>query len=161
LSRMMERGDDAEARLMHAALVLQRAFHFQRVVLCVKDTATNVYRTRMVAGKPPDTSEATFSFKEHAAHDLFNAAVAQGADIYIRDVAEAKLQVNLPTWYKLVCSDAKSFLLLSVSGAGGATAFFYADHARTNVAGLTEEEIQLVRTLKQLTWIALRQESAR
>ena len=158
LLRMLERGDAVEARLTHAARVLQRAYEFQRVVLCLKDAATGVYRARVLVGKAPETAEAAFGFKELAAHDLFNAAVAQGADIYIRDVADAKLQQNLPLWFKLTCADAKSFLLLSMASADGTLGFFYADHARANMPGLTHEEVEIVKTLKQLTWVAVRQE---
>jgi HDOD domain len=158
LLRMLERGDAVEARLTHAARVLQRAYEFQRVILCLKDAATGVYRARVLVGKAPETAEAAFGFKELGAHDLFNAAVAQGADIYIRDVADAKLQQNLPLWFKLTCPDAKSFLLLSIASADGTLGFFYADHARANRPGLTHEEVEIVKTLKQLTWVAVRQE---
>ena len=157
LSRMFERGEPPEARLNHAANVLQRAYHFQRVILCLKDAATGVFRAHIVSGKAPDTTAAQFGFKEMATHDLFNAAVLQSADIYIRDATEAKLQQNLPPWFKLTCPDAKSFLLLSISGAGGTVGFFYADHADRNMPGLTGEEVQLVKTLKQLAWVAVHQ----
>jgi GAF domain-containing protein len=157
LSRMFERGDAPEARLTHAANVLQRAYHFQRVILCLKDPATGVFRAQIVSGKAPDTTAAQFGFKEMAAHDLFNAAVLQNADIYIRDATDAKLQQNLPSWFKLTCPDAKSFLLLSISGAAGTVGFFYADHADKNVPGLTGEEVHLVKTLKQLAWLAVHQ----
>jgi len=157
LSRMFERGEPPESRLSHAANVLQRAYHFQRVILCLKDPATGVFRAQMVSGKAPDTTAAQFGFKEMATHDLFNAAVLQSADIYIRDATEPKLQQNLPPWFKLTCPDAKCFLLLSISGAGGTVGFFYADHADKNVPGLTGEEVQLVKTLKQLAWVAVHQ----
>lgn len=160
LLRMLERGDPVEARLTHATRVLQRAYEFQRVVLCLKDAATGVYRARVVVGKAPETAEAAFGFKELAAHDLFNAAVAQRADIYIRDVVDAKLQQNLPLWFRLTCPDAKSFLLLSIASADGTLGFFYADHARANTPGLTLEEVGIVKTLKQLTWVAVRQEQS-
>jgi GAF domain-containing protein len=48
-------------------------------------------------------------------------------------------------------------LLLSISGAGGTVGFFYADNADKNVPGLTGEEVQLVKTLKQLAWVAVHQ----
>jgi HD-like signal output (HDOD) protein len=156
LSRMFERGEPPKARLRHAANVLQRAYHFQRVILCLKDAA-GVFRAQIVSGKAPDTRAAQFGFKEMAVHDLFNAAVLQSADIYIRDATEAKLQQNLPEWFKLTCPDARSFLLLSISGAGGTVGFFYADHADKNVPGLTGEEAQLVKTLKLLAWVAVHQ----
>jgi GAF domain-containing protein len=157
---MLERGDPVEARLTHAARVLQRAYEFQRVILCLKDAATGAYRARVLVGKAPETAQAAFGFKELGAHDLFNAAVAQRADIYIRDVADAKLQQNLPLWFKLTCPDAKSFLLLSIASADGTLGFFYADHARANPPGLTHEEVDIVKTLKQLTWVAVRQEQS-
>lgn len=158
LARMLERGDAPEGRLKHATDVLQRAYGFQRVILCLRDPATGVFRIRIVSGRMPDTTETVFGLREIGHHDLFNAAVLQGADIYIRDATDAKLQPNLPSWFKLTCPDAKSFLLLSIGDDGGPLGFFYADHARTNVPGLTGEEVKLIKFLKQHTWVAVRQE---
>jgi hypothetical protein len=160
LSRMLEQGASAQLRLQHAADVLQRAFDFQRVVLCVKHPASAVFAIRLAAGKMPHTTQAQLELA-HAGHqDLFQVATARQADIYIRDATDPKLQASLPQWFKSAFPDAKSFLLLPVGDSDGSVGFFYADHGRANVQGLTGEEMRLLKTLKQAIRSAVRQEQA-
>jgi HD-like signal output (HDOD) protein len=161
LSRMIERDEPLVAALDHAVGVLHRAFEFQRVVLCAKDAATQVYSIRSTAGRLPRIAEHAFGFKEEmVSHDLLNAVVLQGADIYIRDATDPRVQKSLPAWFKAVCADARSFLLLPLATAGESVGFLYADHARSNVQRLTHEEVQLIKTLKQQVSVALRQEQS-
>jgi HD-like signal output (HDOD) protein len=157
LARMHERDEPADARLKHATEVLQRAFGFQRVVLCLKRPVSRMYSVRFVAGKPPRTDEVHFGFVEMTGHDLFNAAVLQNADVYIRDATDARLQKNLPAWFHRTCADAKSFLLLPLGGDSGCAGFFYADHREANQSALTREEVDLVKGLKRQAWIAAHQ----
>lgn len=154
LSRMLERDEPAEARLAHATQVLQRAFDFQRVVLCLKRPTGGAYSVRFTAGKAPRTDEVHFGFVEMNRHDLFNAAVLQKADVYIRDATDTRLQKSLPEWFHRTCPDAKSFLLLPLSGDDACVGFFYADHREPNVSALTREEVDLIKSLKRQAWIA-------
>ena len=158
LARMLERNEPPAARLKHATEVLQRAFDFQRVVLCLKHPGSGAYSLRFVAGRPPRTDEVHFGFVEMGSHDLFNAAVLQNADVYIRDATDARLQKNLPGWLQRTCPDAKSFLLLPLGGEGGCVGFFYADNREANGSALTREEIDLIKGLKRQAWIAAHQE---
>ena len=160
LSRMIERHEPPVAALHHAVGVLHRAFQFQRVVLCAKDAETQVYSIRSTSGRLPLIAEHAFGFKEMASHDLFNAAVLQGADIYIRDATDPRVHKSLPAWFKAVCADARSFLLLPLATGGGSLGFLYADHARSNVQRMACDEVQLIKTLKQQVSIALRQEQS-
>jgi HD-like signal output (HDOD) protein len=156
LSRMIEREEPPARLLRHALDVLLRAFQFQRVVLCAKDDATRRYAVRAAVGRAPIETGAVFGFQEMASHDLFNAALLQHADVYIRDAADPTVQKSLPEWFKSACADARSFLLLPLGGASGTIGFLYADYGRSNVQRLTHEEVQLVKTLKQQVSIALR-----
>ena len=98
--------------------------------------------------------EVHFGFIEMIGHDLFNAAVLQNADVYIRDATDARLQKSLPAWFHRTCPDAKSFLLLPLGGEGGCVGFFYADHREANVSALTREEVDLIKGLKRQAWVA-------
>ena len=160
LSRMIERDEPPASTIEHAVGVLQRAFQFQRVLLCAKEVSTQVYSVRALSGRMHAAAKHAFGFREMAGHDLFNAAVLQDADVYIRDASDARLQKSLPAWFKSACPDAQSFLLLPLAAGAGPVGFLYADYGRSNVQRLTQEEVQLVKTLKQQVTIALHRDRA-
>ncbi len=158
LERMIEREAPQEAVFNHAAEVLHRAFNFQRVVVCLKDPTTSIYRMRLCVGHPPEFGGSKFAFKEMGAHDLVNAAVVQHADVYIRDAGDPALQENLPGWLRESCPEAQSFLLLPLHRGDASIGLIYADHRDTHLTRFTHEEVQLIKTLKHRTAIAAQNE---
>ena len=154
LRRMIERESAPEAMLKYAAEVLYLAYDFQRVLVCLKHPSSGVYGVHTVVGKALRSAEASFGFKEMGAHDVFNIAVLQNADVYIRDTGDPRLLKNLPDWLKTSCPNARSFLLLPIANETKSIGFFYADHHEPHVARFTQEEVQLLKTLKQQAWIA-------
>jgi len=157
LGRMLERHQSPEAICTHGLQVLRRAFDFQRVVLCETDSEASRHRIGQLAGKALHASAEQFAFIAPNANDLFSAALAKCADVYIREAADERVQKSLPAWHRAACPDARSFLLLPLSTNSSIIGFIYADYAQSNVRRLTTEEVGLVKTLKMQIAIALRQ----
>jgi HD-like signal output (HDOD) protein len=157
LSRMLERHQSPEAICTHGLQVLRRAFEFQRVVLCETDSAAREYRIGNLAGKALHAPQEQFALVVFNGNDLFTAALAKNADVYIREATDERLQKSLPIWHRATCPDARSFLLLPLSANGTPIGFIYADYAQSNVRRLTTEEVGLLKTLKTQIALALRQ----
>src|SRR3954453_2918577 len=156
LSRMLERNQAPEAVCPNGLQALRRAFDFQRVVLYETDSTVSEYRVSYLTGKPLNTSEQRFSFSVPGRTDLFHAALAQDADVYIREAADERMQKALPTWHRTLCPDARSVLILPLKASGTTIGFVYADYGSSNARRLTAGEVQLLKTLKAQIGLGLR-----
>ncbi|MEO8626909.1 MAG: HDOD domain-containing protein [Betaproteobacteria bacterium] len=160
LERMIQQDVSQEAVFNYAAEVLHRAFSFQRVVICLKDSTSGIFSMQLCVGRPPQLGGSKFVFNEIGARDLVSAAVIQNADVYIRDAREPALQASLPEWLRESCPDAQSFLLLPLGIGEPSIGLIYADHRGTHLRRFTHEEVQLLKTLKQRMAIAAQKRAA-
>jgi len=157
VARMLERNQSPEAVCTHALQALRRAFDFQRVLLCETRVATRAYRVVYLAGKALHTPQQQLSFTAAGGNDLFTAALIKNVDVYIRESGDERMQKALPVWYRTICPDARSFLMLPLTASGATVGFLYGDYAQSNARRLTIDEVELLKTLKTQVGIALRQ----
>jgi GAF domain-containing protein len=125
---------------------------FARTALALRDPATGLYRTRAAFGEP----KPQFGFGAQSAPNLFTAALSQHKDLHITDCAADKVRASLPDWFARDFPQARSFLLMPLVVGDKLVGFFYADRPVPDPAGLSAQELNLLRALRSQVVLALR-----
>jgi len=156
VTEALARGERAEQVGLIVLEAIHRGLGYARTTWVGRD-ASGVFRSRAGFGEPRMRLEWT----PGASGDLFSAALAQGADLHIRDTAAEKIQARLPEWFGRACPHAASFLLMPLMLQGRALGFFYAERHQADEAGLDAEELALLRALRSQVLFGLRQTPSR
>jgi HD-like signal output (HDOD) protein len=125
---------------------------YARTALALRDPATGLFRTRAAFGEP----KPQFGFGIQGGPNLFTAALAQGKDLHIADSQAERLRASLPDWFARDFAEARSFLLMPVVVADKQVGFFYADRPVVDDAGLSAQELNLLRALRSQVVLAIR-----
>jgi hypothetical protein len=136
---------------------MYRAVGFTRVLLCIRDPATNSLRGRFGFGADIDQIiKRGFSIPLAPTRDAFHAAISQGADIFIEDVDGAKIRDHIPAWYRALVP-ARSLLLFPVMINGKPVGLLYADSDVAGAIQLGGTELNLLKTLRSQAVLAIKQ----
>ncbi len=141
---------------------MMRALGLRRVLLCLRepqggqllgrfglgDGAMTLAGHFRIALKPPLRSEP----------DLFAAVCAKGVDMLISDSRAPSIAARLPEWFRTHVR-AQSFLLLPLMIRNAPLALIYADTAGPAALSLSEQEMVMLRTLRNQAVLAFRQAS--
>jgi hypothetical protein len=137
------------SELLHLVLdALQRALKLRNVVLCLREPGSGgciVGRLGMGPGGSELSSAFRFTPEATAGNDLFAAVCARGADLLVAD--SRTVAARLPAWYRRHV-DAPTFLLLPLMVKGRAMGLIYGDRSRAGSLVLREQELVLVRALR-------------
>ncbi len=125
---------------------------YARTALVLRDPATGLYRARAALGEPA----LHFAFPLHRAPNLFDAALTRATDLHIANARAEKISARLPDWFKRDFASTASFLLLPLTVKSKPVGFFYADRFVADDAGLSAEELNLLRTLRSQVLLAMR-----
>jgi HD-like signal output (HDOD) protein len=125
---------------------------YARTALALRDPATGLFRTRAAFGEP----KPQFAFGAQGPPNLFAAALSQHKDLHIADAGADKVRASLPDWFARDFAPAKSFLLMPLVVADKLVGFFYADRPVADAAGLSAQELNLLRALRSQVVLALR-----
>lgn len=88
--------------------------------------------------------------------DVFHVALQKNIDVFITDTGDARLVTRIPDWYRKAFS-AGAFLLFPIIVKDKPFGMIYADAARANSVMIQEDEIKLLRTLRNQAVLAVRQ----
>jgi GAF domain-containing protein len=137
-----------------------RAMGFQRVVFCLRDPKADALTGRFGLGagvEGPDSVVKAFHIALKASSlDLFSTVCLKGVDTLISDATEPRIAQRLPAWYRSHVH-APTFLLLPLVIKGKPFGLVYADMAEKGLLPLDEQELALLRTLRNQAIIAFRQ----
>ncbi len=134
-----------------------RAMAFQRVVLCLRDPKAEALTGRFGLGEGVDSVVKAFHVTLKASSlDLFSTVCLKGVDTLISDTTEPRIAQRLPAWYRSQVH-APTFLLLPLVIKGKPFGLIYADKADAGMPPLDEQELALLRTLRNQAIIAFRQ----
>jgi GAF domain-containing protein len=93
---------------------MYRAMGFTRVMLCVRDAPTNSLKGRYGFGANVDEIiRRGFAIPIGGARDVFQASIANGADIMIEDVDAENIRAHIPEWFRKLLP-AHSFALFPI-----------------------------------------------
>ena len=138
---------------------MYRAMGFTRVLLCLKDARSDSMHGRFGFG--PDINEVAPKIRFPLAYvpDVFHIALHKGVDILISDTDDPKIVERIPDWYRKSVT-ARSFVLFPLKIKDRPVAMIYADKERAGDIVISEEELRLLRTLRNQAVLAMKQSMA-
>ncbi|MBI1394755.1 MAG: protein kinase [Betaproteobacteria bacterium] len=135
---------------------MYRGAGFTRVLLLIRDPASNSLKSRLGLGQGSDELvRRGFSVPLAPAKDIFHAALAQGADIYIEDVDNPKIRAHIPNWYRTAVS-GRSLALFPILLNKKPVALLYGDNDEPGKLAFGPEELSLLKTLRNQAVLAIR-----
>lgn len=135
---------------------MYRAKGFRRVILCIRDLKQNTMVGRFGFGPDGMDMARRFNFPIANSADIFDAALAKGVDILIRDSRSPKVLAHMPEWFTKQIA-AETFVIFPLSIKGNPVAMIYADCPRAGDIVIPEKELSLLRTLRNQAVLALKQ----
>jgi serine/threonine protein kinase len=136
---------------------LYRGIGFTRVLLFVRDPAGTALKPRFGLGDNVDEIiTGDFSITLGVTRDVFQAAVANGADVFIENVNAEAIRKHVPESYRKAIP-ASSFALFPIIVKGKAVGLLYGDSDVENAIRFSSEELALLKTLRNQAVIAIKQ----
>ena len=135
---------------------MYRSMGFQRVLLCIKDAKQNTMVGRFGFGEDINQTIKTFKFPLSYTPDVFHAALSKGVDILISDINEPKIRERIPDWYRKTVT-AQTFVLFPLNIKNVPVALIYADKELAGGINMPENELSLLRTLRNQALLAIKQ----
>jgi serine/threonine protein kinase len=135
---------------------IYRGLGFKRAIICIRDNTANAMVARMGLGADVGEVIPRFRFKIAFEPDVFHLAFEKGVDIVIEDLSTASAAGQIPAWYKQVVN-AGSFILLPIVIKKKTVGLFYADMQQANTLKLSEQQLSLLRTLRNQAVLAIKQ----
>jgi serine/threonine protein kinase len=132
-----------------------RAIGFRRVLLCTREVKTGLMQARYGFGVDAADVAKRFKFELAARPDVFCAATDKGIDILIRDINDPLIAARIPEWYRKTVP-ARSMLLLPINVKGKPVALIYADRDEADGIRIPEQELALLRTLRNQAILAIK-----
>jgi serine/threonine protein kinase len=139
---------------------MYRAMGFTRVLLCVRDAPTNSLKGRFGFGANVDEIiRRGFAIPIGGTRDVFQASIANGADIMIEDVDAENIRAHVPEWFRKLLP-AHSFALFPIIINNKPIGMLYADADAAGRLKFKSEELALLKTLRNQAVLAIRQHAA-
>ncbi len=136
---------------------IYRAMGFKRVLLCVRDARSNAMNGRFGFGPGANELAKHVHFSLAAQPDnVFNVATAKGVDILISDVDDPGIACRVPEWYRKSVP-SRTFVLLPLTIKSRPVAMIYADKDQPGEIEISEQELALLRTLRNQAVLAIKQ----
>ncbi|MBE2259376.1 MAG: HDOD domain-containing protein [Rhodobacteraceae bacterium] len=135
---------------------IYRAKAFKTVILCIRDARSNAMVGRFGFGPDASAVARRFRFSLVFAADIFHAALANGVDVLISDTREARIAARIPAWYRQAVS-AGTFVVFPLCVKGSPLAMIYADREHAGEIVISENELSLLRTLRNQAVLAIKQ----
>lgn len=145
--------------ILHMMLeTFYRTGSFARVMIAVRDKGGKSLSGRFGFGKDVDRVLSTYRVSLVYAHDAFQAAAAQGADILIPDTQDENMKARIPEWHSRQIG-ARSFLLLPLVVDNKTLALLYADQDKGTLT-LDSKTLNLLKALRNQAVLAMRQKKS-
>ena len=135
---------------------LYRGLDYNRVLVCLKNTAKNIYETRAALGENQARLMAEFRFPCTTGTDLFRVALSKNVDVQISNSKEPGIWSRLPPWHHALLPDTRSFLLLPLVLNGKILGLLYCDRDRVDEHPIAKEELDLVKVLQNQVLLAVK-----
>ena len=156
LSSMLAEGAGNVSQVLNVTLeTIYRAMGFQRVLVCLRDRSGREYVARLGFGREIDAYLERFRFPAAYSADVFHVVLKNGVDLHITDTGAANIRDRLPDWYRRLPA-AGSFLLFPLQVRQRPLGLIYADHPRPDGLSLSEEQLNLLKALRNQVLLGFR-----
>lgn len=135
---------------------MYRALAFRRVLLCLRDPSGREMLGKLGFGTGVDAFLKRFRFPLAWRVDVFHAALKNSVDVYISNTSDAKIQADLPDWFKTL-SDAGSFVLFPLVVKGNPVGLIYCDHPDPDGLHMTSKTLSLLKAMRNQLLLGIRE----
>ncbi|MDD5329596.1 MAG: HDOD domain-containing protein [Sulfuricella sp.] len=135
---------------------MYRSMGFQHVLLCIRDARQNTMVGRFGFGQDINETIKRFKFSLNYMPDVFHAALSKNVDILISDINDPKIRERIPDWYRNNVA-AETFVLFPLNIKNVPVALIYADKEAAGDIVIPENELSLLRTLRNQAVLAVKQ----
>ncbi len=134
---------------------LQQSLQLQRVVVCLRDSASGELRGRLGSGERAQQLAPMFRVPMRPPGDLFGLLCTKGADTLISDASDALIAKSLPGWFHQQVK-APTFLLLPLTLGQQPLGLIYGDRAHANSLQVGDAELTLLKAMRNQLVMAMR-----
>ncbi len=135
---------------------MYRSMGFTRVLLFVRDSASNSLKSRFGLGAEVDKIIAgRLAIPLEDARDVFQASVSKGADVFIANVNAESVRKHIPEWYRRAFP-AKAFALFPIVVKGTSIGLLYADSDVEGAMTFSTEELSMLKILRNQAVLAIK-----
>ena len=137
---------------------MYRGMGFSRAMILIRDNQLGVMAARFGFGADVREIIPRFRFPLAFVPDVFHLCIQKGVDIAIEDVNASNIAGKIPEWYKNGIN-APCFMLLPIMVKDKVIGLFYADMIEANALKLSQQQLSLLRTLRNQAVLAIKQKT--
>jgi serine/threonine protein kinase len=137
---------------------VHRGMRFHRTLFMIRNNKQGVMAARFGFGTKVGEVIPDFRFSLQFVPDVFHLAIEKGLDISIEDIHALNISDKIPGWYRDTIN-APCFILLPLMLNGKAIGMFYGDMPEANGLALSQQQLSLLRTLRNQAVLAIKQKT--
>ncbi len=135
---------------------IYRGIGFNRTLILTRDNKQNAMVAKFGFGTGIEALIPRFHFSLAFVADVFHLSIEKGLDIAIENINAPNIADKIPDWYRKHIN-APCFILLPVMLKDKAIGLFYADMLEANSLKLSQQQLSLLRTLRNQAVLAIKQ----
>jgi serine/threonine protein kinase len=137
---------------------MYRGMGFSRAMILIRDNQQGIMAARFGFGANVREIIPRFRFPLAFVPDVFHLCIQKGVDIAIEDIDAPNIADKIPEWYKNDIH-APCFMLLPIMVKDKVIGLFYADMIEANALKLSQQQLSLLRTLRNQAVLAIKQKT--
>lgn len=137
---------------------MHRGMGFNRTLIMIRNNKLGTMVARFGFGTGINEVIPRFSFPLKFVPDVFHLSIEKGLDISIADIYALNIADKIPDWYRDAVN-APGFILLPLMLNGKAIGLFYADMLEANSLNISQQQLSLLRTLRNQAVLAIKQKT--
>ena len=135
---------------------MYRSLGPKRVLLAIRDIQGDALQGRFGFGPDVQTLAKEFRIPLGAGQDVFRLVLARGVDLLVKDADAPEIRDRIPAWFRSA-TPARTFVLFPIVVKDKPTGLIYAEHDQPGDLVIPEQELNLLRTLRNQAVLAIRQ----
>lgn len=135
---------------------MHRGMTFNRTLIMIRNNKLGAMVARFGFGTGINEVIPRFSFPLKFVPDVFHLSIEKGLDISIADIYALNIADKIPDWYRDAVN-APGFILLPLMLNDKAIGLFYADMLEANSLNISQQQLSLLRTLRNQAVLAIKQ----
>ena len=137
---------------------IYRGMGFNRALIMIRNNKLGAMVARFGFGAEINGVIPRFRFPLQFVPDVFHLSIEKGLDISIADIYALNIADKIPDWYRDAVN-APGFILLPLMLNGKAIGLFYADMLEANSLNISQQQLSLLRTLRNQAVLAIKQKT--
>ncbi|MBI3478993.1 MAG: protein kinase [Nitrosomonadales bacterium] len=137
---------------------IYRGMGFNHALILIRDNKQNAMVARFGFGEGVEAVIPRFRFPLTFVPDVFHLSIQKGLDIAMEDINAPNIADKIPDWYR-TSINAPCFMLLPIMIKEKAIGMFYADMLKPNALNMSQQQLSLLRTLRNQAVLAIKQKT--